>query len=777
MPIAPRVGIVIVSYNTRGALERCLDAVVHSSSSLATTVIVVDNASTDGSVRLASAYESVTVISNPENVGFARASNQGIRAALADGVDAVLLLNSDAFLAQDSLWQLVSFMLATPDAGICGPQLVFESGAWQRSYGRTPSPWSALLDAVGVTSLGRLAAAGLWAIRPSLVRPRAVAYVDGACMLLRRSLLDEIGLLDEHFFFYLEDVDLCLRARERGWKVYYVPQSRVVHLRGESSARRDVVLAARLKAQGLARFLRTRYGARAQRCYFRVAQTSFRARYHAARALAALRLVPCGRELVYKAHADAFSLHSPSAAAEGTESAPQEAAFRRQRTGSDCQPPRGRPTSTPAALALMLLVLTAIGQTFDNVAIVRISGLSITLPFCLFAAAALFTILSSRSRARPALVLIWLLLAAWQLVVPLALGVAGDRDWLRSEALFVYCACCFLATSSIRVSETHLAQVSRLVAAAIVTLGLLGVLQFALLNGAHVRAVVPKSLAASAWDPAIDVVRTGGLQRAAALAREPSTYALGLSVAMAIYLSLNAMQRQKARRVDIAVIAVGLAGNLASLSVTGLVVAAGSLGAAFLAAGRQSRYARKGRLLLVVGFAAAIVLGVTIVPPLSNRVRGILAGNDRSANVRVTAAVRMLLWCSENPADNLLGSGLGRDAAYSDLVTRMYTSFGYPQTNIVNIMTYIRLSQGWVGMGLHALLALAMLAPWRPRQWRALASLFAALLLYHFGTGTYLAPPYWALLSLVAVLRRALPATEARPLDGGADAYTQVPLS
>lgn len=253
------VSIIIVSYNTQEILQRCLECLINIKNELTIQVIVVDNASIDGSKNMVEGlFPTVKLLSNSDNLGFAKANNQGI--SVSSG-DFILLLNSDAFLTGTALDTLIDFMHHNPRVGICSPQLVFETGVWQRSYGQAPSPRIAFLESIGVISLKHIIDKFFWTFGVRRV-PRKVDYVDGACMLIRREVVNKIGDLDEKYFFFVEDVEYCMRAKNAGWGVYLVPSSQVVHLRGHSSVKKDLVTSQKLKIRSLKTYILDRYGNR-----------------------------------------------------------------------------------------------------------------------------------------------------------------------------------------------------------------------------------------------------------------------------------------------------------------------------------------------------------------------------------------------------------------------------------------------------------------------------------------------------------------------------------
>lgn len=263
-----KLSVVVVNYNTRSLLEGCLDTLAALDCPFETEVVVVDNGSTDGSREwLASPRETADqIVLSDQNVGFAAGCNLALQRA---GGEYLLLLNTDAFPEPGALEILVAYLDAHPGVGIVGPQLVYPGGRWQRSGGRVPSPVTSALHALGVTSAGHVLAAAAWRLAGRWWWPRPIGYVDGASLMVRRAVIEEIGSLSERFFFFLEDAEFCLRARRNGWKVRLVPRSRVVHLRGKSSSQKDFRRAVQMRVAAEAQFVRDAYGEAGWRRYRR----------------------------------------------------------------------------------------------------------------------------------------------------------------------------------------------------------------------------------------------------------------------------------------------------------------------------------------------------------------------------------------------------------------------------------------------------------------------------------------------------------------------------
>jgi hypothetical protein len=227
----PELSIVIVSYNTRHDLERCL-ASLHDYAPQATCeIVVVDNASTDRSAEAARRWPDVRVIESGSNRGFAAATNLGIRASSGEHL---LWLNSDTVVPAGALDRLLSILRARPDVGVVGPRLVDGHGRVELSFGSMMTPIAEFRQRRlfrGLTTGAR------WAVRrveALTAVERHPDWVSGACLLVRRADAEAVGLLDERYFMYTEDVDFCAAIRARGQGILFTPAVEIVHARGRS---------------------------------------------------------------------------------------------------------------------------------------------------------------------------------------------------------------------------------------------------------------------------------------------------------------------------------------------------------------------------------------------------------------------------------------------------------------------------------------------------------------------------------------------------------------
>ncbi len=225
------LSVIIVSWNTCQVLRECLESVQRQRSSASIDVWVVDNASKDGSAEMVrETFPAVHLIENSENVGFARANNAAVAASSGRYV---LLLNSDTVVLPGAFDALIDFLDAHPEAGAAGAHTLNPDGSLQVST--YPSPTLAR-ELWFLLHLDRLRPYGAYDMAQwSSDQPRPVDAVLGACLIVRRATLDQVGALDPAYFMYSEEIDLCYRIRRAGWRIYWVPQAKIVHYGGQST--------------------------------------------------------------------------------------------------------------------------------------------------------------------------------------------------------------------------------------------------------------------------------------------------------------------------------------------------------------------------------------------------------------------------------------------------------------------------------------------------------------------------------------------------------------
>jgi hypothetical protein len=230
------LSIIIVSYNGREHLRKCLQSLAAHGPDVEHEVIVVDNASQDGSAEMVAAeFPQARLLTLPKNVGFAAGANRGIGEASGE---AIVLLNPDSELKEDVFGPMLAHLRDNPDIGILAPKLRDEDGSLQLSCRRFPTFSVALFNRYSL--LTRLLPRNRFSARYLLTdwdhsAVAAVDWVSGACLMARRSLFEEIGPLDEGYFMYIEDVDLCQRVHRAGYKVVYFPEAAITHHIGRSS--------------------------------------------------------------------------------------------------------------------------------------------------------------------------------------------------------------------------------------------------------------------------------------------------------------------------------------------------------------------------------------------------------------------------------------------------------------------------------------------------------------------------------------------------------------
>jgi GT2 family glycosyltransferase len=234
------LSIIIVNWNTRQLLEACLASIQHNPPDFSFETWVVDNASQDDSVAMVQAqFPEVHLITNAENVGFARANNQALRQA---GGEYLLLLNSDTEVHPGALQTLVDALQASPQAGAAGPQMLNTDGSLQNSYGSLPGVLDEFLGPYWLDAFTKP-----WGKFGSKLAERQLAKqtyltverVSFAGTLIRRVALEQVGLLDEDYLFYSEDYDWFMRLKKVGWQTIFCPQARISHHWGGSSKKNN----------------------------------------------------------------------------------------------------------------------------------------------------------------------------------------------------------------------------------------------------------------------------------------------------------------------------------------------------------------------------------------------------------------------------------------------------------------------------------------------------------------------------------------------------------
>lgn len=231
------VSICMVSLNCRKVIANCLLSIYASKPTVTFEIIIVDNASKDETLKFVEAtYPGVKLIRNQENVGFAQATNQGMQASSGKYI---LWLNTDTVLRPDSLVQLTQFMAEHPKVGIVGPKVLNGDGTIQNQCRRGfPTPWASLTYFSGLSKLFPRSQffAGYLLTYLDENEANEVDAVSGCCLLARREVLTQVGLIDGRYHSYGEDLDFCAEAKKAGWQVFFYPGAQITHYGGQGGS-------------------------------------------------------------------------------------------------------------------------------------------------------------------------------------------------------------------------------------------------------------------------------------------------------------------------------------------------------------------------------------------------------------------------------------------------------------------------------------------------------------------------------------------------------------
>lgn len=239
-PTQPTISVIIVSWNARDYLKQCLASLTVETCRYPMEIIVVDNASTDGSPDcVESEYPDVRLIRNADNLGFSKANNIGVSASTGDYL---CFVNSDVKVLPDCITRLVEYCKEHPEAGMVGPRIIGGDGLLQRSCRGFPSVWNMFCRALAFDNLfknNKLFTGYSLSYWPQDTI-RDVDILTGCFWLIRRPALEQVGLLDEDFFIYGEDMDWCKRFWNKEWRVVFVPSAEAIHYGGGSSSNAPV---------------------------------------------------------------------------------------------------------------------------------------------------------------------------------------------------------------------------------------------------------------------------------------------------------------------------------------------------------------------------------------------------------------------------------------------------------------------------------------------------------------------------------------------------------
>jgi GT2 family glycosyltransferase len=249
------LSIVIVSWNTSEILTACLRSIYENAPTSSFEIWVVDNASKDDTVeKIKSNFPDIRLIENATNMGFAGGNNQAL--SLCQG-KYLLLLNPDTLVYPNSLQNLIDFMDANPEAGACGSRYLNPDGTLQPSSFPIPTLPREFWRLFHIDKIKKY---GVYDMNTwSIDQPRQVDVLQGACLIIRNTVLEKIGLLDTDYYIYTEEVDLCYRIRQAGWKLYWLPTSVIVHFGGQSTSQVADAMFLRLYESKII-FIRKHYG-------------------------------------------------------------------------------------------------------------------------------------------------------------------------------------------------------------------------------------------------------------------------------------------------------------------------------------------------------------------------------------------------------------------------------------------------------------------------------------------------------------------------------------
>ncbi|MGD9347094.1 MAG: glycosyltransferase family 2 protein [Candidatus Aminicenantes bacterium] len=224
--VTPDLSVVMVNYNDRNHVKECLTSLKETVKDIPFEIVIIDNQSTDGTPEwIREHVPGVRLIVNAENVGFARANNQGIKESRGKYI---LFLNTDTVLEPQAVAFLLEKLRSSKKIGAAGPALLHGERGYQVSFGKKVSFFREVFQKLILNPFHR------FRLKRG-AKERRVGWLSAACLLTRKDVLEEVGPFDENFFLYFEDIDLCVRIRERGYELLYIPQARVYHLGGAST--------------------------------------------------------------------------------------------------------------------------------------------------------------------------------------------------------------------------------------------------------------------------------------------------------------------------------------------------------------------------------------------------------------------------------------------------------------------------------------------------------------------------------------------------------------
>jgi hypothetical protein len=404
-------------------------------------------------------------------------------------------------------------------------------------------------------------------------------------------------------------------------------------------------------------------------------------------------------------------------------------------------------------IAWRLVLLTALGPAFSNILIYRLGDFAVTPSHLLLIGAA---VLIFRLKWKPKFGLIFPIVMMWVLDFyhALVVGYIGEIEWLKSFSQMLAYGACFVVIAGFLPNRLVLKKTAPWAMKLGILLGSISILQFALLLFG-ISAYIPEGWAVKSTDFAESVWRYGGFTPAIGLATEPSYYALGLVSLWAYLLFLydnNLLLDKKLFWISFFVLCGGI---LVTFSLAGVTMTAIIL---LIWLGIQRKVRLVFWTLLTIATIGIVGANIGIISPIQARLQKVLLGADNSAQIRVTAALRLLFAMPTSFESFAFGTGLGMEerefTTYLDIYREAsLRSFVQDEVKIHNTLTTIRFFQGWLGVVVYGILLWNILLPKSGGQ-RTFSSVLVFFILYHFASGFYLSPSFWALVALIALMRR-----------------------
>jgi len=399
--------------------------------------------------------------------------------------------------------------------------------------------------------------------------------------------------------------------------------------------------------------------------------------------------------------------------------------------------------------------LGATGLFFNDILLFNISGYSVTPYHLIFPLSALFVLLVDRRCVDniSGIVMVWFFMLFIEIVHVMMIGYGLEVEWFRSFAQFFVYSFSFLLVIRLRLTRGDLVALAPWTAKFGVFLSLIGIAQFILfLFG--IPAYIPVDFRVrSAFDPLIDTYRYGGFSPAIGFATEPSYYSIALCVVLSslLFFSKIGVISGRLQNISLSLILMGI---MVSYSLSGIIIAFFLFLSFFASSSGKRIFA-----LMLLGFFVWFLFNVSYADPIRGRLSLVLAGDDRSALMRVVASSRLLFSGTSRLETSLLGTGMGLEYREFETYLRVYLQVlssdrAISEIKVHNIFTTIKLLQGWVGLALYMVMVWLTLRP-AIQIWRLCVPLLFFFLIYHFSIGLYLTPAFWSVYALISILGKS----------------------